>query len=351
MNQLPNKKEARNIACSYEKFLFDHPKFLSSHASNKYSIVHRSKLSSRWCPVTPWLMFTHKDNGTYKVLDPYTKTEYELHVPDLSGCLILASKGGWLFVKGKPSPYFYFVNPFTKERRKASQLPDHYPFGAAFSSPPTSSDCIVFCISQDESSLRTVKISVNCPSNEKWTTLEFENNVPFRLAHSNIVYLNSCFYCLGMNGNLGVYDPTKHTWHVLRTPVHLRRVYNCSLAESRGTLLSVFIDLFQRPIGVFVFDMKLLYWKRITSERNETFFFGHGASFSVTPATESMRNMIYFPTFQRECSLDLITYPLSWVRRVGSCTNAKVGYVHVWIEPKSVLCGLDSVTGQVIIST
>lgn len=122
MNQLPNKKEARNLACSYEKFLFDHPKFLSSHASNKYSIVHRSKLLPRWCTRTPWLMFTHKDNGTYKVLDPYTKTTYELHVPDLSGCLILASKGGWLFVKGKPLPSILSILSPKREEKPHNYL-------------------------------------------------------------------------------------------------------------------------------------------------------------------------------------------------------------------------------------
>lgn len=112
----------------------------------------------------------------------------------------------------------------------------------------------------------------------------------------------------------------------------------------------MFIDLFQRPIAMFEFDLDLWYWKRVVNMGDRTFFFGQGGSFFVTAASESMRNMIYFPTFQKECSLDLVTYSLSSVGSVlQSPTNAKTEYIHMsWMEPRlGVLCGLNGITGNV----
>lgn len=262
------REEARSLTCSYEKFIFEHPKFLTPPASRTGGhIIKRSKLCPRWHPRTPWLMFTHKDDGTYKVLDPCTKIAYELLVPELSGSMILGSVDGWLFALGRFSDFF-FINPFSKQRL---DLPRsfHCPFGVAFSAPPTNPECIVFCISQPYEKL-SVEISICHPGEGKWTTREFEDNIIFKLAHSNAVYLNGCFYCLGMNGYLGIYDPTKDSWRVLRTPVNIEsEAHNCSLVESRGKVVSVFIDLLRRPIGIFEFDLGLWRWKRVTDMGDE----------------------------------------------------------------------------------
>lgn len=163
------RDEARSLTSSSERFLFDHPKFLSLSTSRTGSIIQRFKLCPRWHPKTPWLVFTHKDDATYKVMDPCTKTVYELLVPDLSGSLILASVDDWLFAQDHRCCNFFFINPFSKQR---VDVPPLYRclFVVAFSAPPTNQKCKVLYITEFLGR-QSVQISIHHHGDDKWITL------------------------------------------------------------------------------------------------------------------------------------------------------------------------------------
>lgn len=95
--------------------------------------------------------------------------------------------------------------------------------------------------------------------------------------------------------------------------------------------------------------MELWRWKQINELGNRTFFSGQGASFCVTAVAESMRSMIYFPTFQMEFSFDLVAYSVAVAIDTDLCTKPNAGHpALVWIEPtKDFLFGLNNITGKI----
>ncbi|KAI3944283.1 hypothetical protein MKW98_016513, partial [Papaver atlanticum] len=98
--------------------------------------------------LSPWLVFSKKNEAVYSFINPMHNNEnYLMSISEmLKGSTIRSSKGGWLLMsKGFINMFFY--NPFTKATIKLPDLPaDNIGRGIAFSSLPTSSDCVVFAI-------------------------------------------------------------------------------------------------------------------------------------------------------------------------------------------------------------
>ncbi|CAN0914261.1 F-box/kelch-repeat protein At1g57790 [Linum grandiflorum] len=89
------------------------------------------------------------NNDQVGIFDPITNSRGTLPAPDLTrGVVIIRSSNhGWLLVtEGSHGRNIFFYNPFTKQRIDLPNLPSRqYEFeGIAFTSPPTSSDCMVF---------------------------------------------------------------------------------------------------------------------------------------------------------------------------------------------------------------
>ncbi|XP_057972716.1 F-box/kelch-repeat protein At3g18720-like [Malania oleifera] len=118
----------------------------------------------------------------------------------LSGAEIYCSWDGWLLMS-KDMESIFFFNPFTGEQ---GEYPRHGMFsiaGMGFSTLPTSSDCttLVIC-GHDDTGLSFIH------SREMaWRYVYHINCRDFR-AICNPVFLDTTFYVLGSNGNLGVFN-------------------------------------------------------------------------------------------------------------------------------------------------
>lgn len=145
-------------------------------------------------------MITHKNDGTYIVLDPMLKDGLRTTYFELSGCLVYTSKGGWLIAEG-PSHIMLFLDPFTKQR---INLPHLFggAYGVAFSCSSMSKGLQLFFVSEVYNE-PSVEISVHQCGDNKWTTREFENNFPFQLNFSSPIFMKGCFYCWGGMDALG----------------------------------------------------------------------------------------------------------------------------------------------------
>ncbi|KAJ7972878.1 F-box protein family [Quillaja saponaria] len=89
----------------------------------------------------PWFLMYGENSEC--VLLSNLGTKYIMDIPEMDGATCLASYQGWLLVFNKGSMFFFC--PFSRAKIDLPMFPykelsDHF---AAFSSPPTSKDCIV----------------------------------------------------------------------------------------------------------------------------------------------------------------------------------------------------------------
>ncbi|KAM0914730.1 hypothetical protein ACQ4PT_011311 [Festuca glaucescens] len=108
-------------------------------------------------------------------------------------------------------------------------------------------------------------------------------------------------YCLGEEGDLGVYDPIKTKWGVLPKPTGFGPCIpyiNCYLVESQGELLAALTGSNnQTPIHVLRLNEKKMEWKRMESLGGRALFTGTTSSMSMATPPQSMVNKVYLPRF------------------------------------------------------
>ncbi|KAI3849668.1 hypothetical protein MKW98_026582 [Papaver atlanticum] len=251
--------------------------------------------------LSPWLVFAKDNEAVYSFINPIHNNEnYLMSIPELlKGSTIRFSKDGLLLLsKGYHSLFFY--NPFTKAIIKLPDIPDgtDYSFrGISFSSLPTSSDCSVFAISNygiDE----TCGILDNnyLPPGKKDIAFEPTLNCP--------VFSGGAFYCLDLNGALGVFKLAENgiTWDILSMVPRptCGFIYKSYLVELEGKLLSILLGYFGKWVRIFRLDMSAMVWVKVEDLGRHVVFISNTSCIATVSPTSRMENKIYFPRLQNE---------------------------------------------------
>nr|ACO87668.1 F-box protein family-like protein [Brachypodium sylvaticum] len=104
-------------------------------------------------------------------------------------------------------------------------------------------------------------------------------------------------YCLGKEGNLGVYDPSETRWRVLPKPTGFGSEFpckSCYLMESQGELLAALTGKNGTPIYVLKLNERKMAWERMSSLGGRSLFTGAPSSLSMSTAGA---NKVYLPRF------------------------------------------------------
>ncbi|OVA04482.1 Protein of unknown function DUF295 [Macleaya cordata] len=204
----------------------------------------------------------------------------------LVGATIRFSKGGWLLMsKGRKTLFFY--NPFTKAAIQLPDLPEIYSFtGIAFSSLPTSSDCVVFGIAQDD----WFEISI------------FVCNIHLR-------------HCTGKR-----FLEDGFIWKVLAKPrKHFNVVYPSFLVECDRKLLLVDLGPLGKSVEIFSLDFSKMVWVKVESLGKHMLFISNTSCLSAIAPNSCMENKIYLARLHGE---EILFYSLG----TGRVTAALLCY-------------------------
>ncbi|KAK8342492.1 hypothetical protein V6Z11_A08G245200 [Gossypium hirsutum] len=158
----------------------------------------------------PSLFHFSGNNSKCKFYDPFYNDTYVAQIPDeLIDARIFFSNYGWLLMC--QDTRLFFFHPFTNQRIDLPNIQRHTleEYGRmCFSTPPTSPNCMVFGILDDSPTVSDVTIIHRGESS--WPNIRYKtNNVRFYTSHGNPVFYKGAFYCLGIDGKLGIFDPSK----------------------------------------------------------------------------------------------------------------------------------------------
>ncbi|KAL2487138.1 hypothetical protein Adt_31894 [Abeliophyllum distichum] len=161
-------------------------------------------------------MFFPKFGDLYEFYDPSRRKTYWLELPKLRGSRLCYARDGWLLLYKPRTQRVFFYCPYTQEKIKLPRRELAYQI-VAFSATPTSPSCILFTVKHVRPTV--VAISTCHPGATEWTTVNYQNHLPFVGSIWNkLVFCNGLFYCLSLTGWLGVYNPNESTWVVHSVP-------------------------------------------------------------------------------------------------------------------------------------
>ncbi|KAJ4977405.1 hypothetical protein NE237_002511 [Protea cynaroides] len=292
---------------------------------------------------SPWLLFfsPYRD-GKFKFFDPSQSKFYFDELPELRYVYLHCSKDGWLLFSGSMGMLLF--NPFTKLKINlpyCRSFPRSY-MRVALSCGATSPNCLVFVI-EDVDRFRGVSIGICHPGDAQWRTVKYQNTdrALFRCG-VDPVFCNGLFYCLSIlpDNLVGVFDPKKHTWSILRVPppnlppLSFDQCRAIHLVEFKGELLLVSVSYPAKPF-IFKLDLSEMKWVEMESLNGATVFVSSLSSLSTTDVPRISRNSVYFT--KPRCygkssylySLDDCRYHPSKQQHETSSSQATA----VWIEP------------------
>ncbi|OWM79078.1 hypothetical protein CDL15_Pgr003249 [Punica granatum] len=286
-------------------------------------------------------MYFPKRGHLYEFYDPSRREAYSLELPELQGSRICYTKDSWLLLYRPRIHCMFFFNPFTREELKLPRFELTYQM-VAFSCAPTSPDCVVFTVKH--SGPTVVAISTYQPGASEWTTVNYQNRLPFVSSTWNkLVFSNGVFYCLSITGWLGVFDPKEHTWNVLVVPppkcpnnfFAKNQWKGKFMAEHKGEILVIYTYCSQNP-NVFKLDHRNMVWEEVKTLEEVTLFASFLTSHSRTDLSGIMTNSIYFSKvrfYGKQC----ISYSLR-SRRYYPCKQCydcgdQAPFESIWIEP------------------
>ncbi|CAA0838855.1 F-box protein [Striga hermonthica] len=191
--------------------------------------IRASAVSTRWLAAAisirqvkspPLLMHIPKRGDFYEFYDPSSSTSYVLEIPEIRGSRVLYSRNGWLLLNNPISLDLFFYCPFIRCTHPIPQPWDTImPLTTAFTAAPLSANCIVFSLFQTRS---TITVAVWRHGWTEWKSNTFPR--PLQYFYSpwvQIAYSRGCFYCLSLEGQLGVFEPNSFAWsiHYIMAPV------------------------------------------------------------------------------------------------------------------------------------
>ncbi|XP_026404387.1 F-box/kelch-repeat protein At1g57790-like [Papaver somniferum] len=173
------------------------------------------------------------------------------------------------------------------------------------------------------------------PPNKK--PMEFDTDL------NNPVYYNGAFYCLDLNGTLGVFKQENDniSWEVLAivTPHNCEFIYKSYLVECEGKLLCVLLGHLGKWVRVFRLNCTQTVWVEVKDLGRHMLCVSNTSSISAVAPVSEMENKIYFPRLHKDgilfYSLDTGMYHC-----VGNTSHSAKDYrdtkakLHCsWIEP------------------
>ncbi|XP_026393263.1 F-box/kelch-repeat protein At1g57790-like isoform X1 [Papaver somniferum] len=263
----------------------------------------------RTTDLSPWLVFSNYDRSIYNFVNPLHNNEkYLISIPEIvKGSSISFSKGGWLLMVNGLTLFFH--NPFTRSSIKLPDLPDNdgIPFsGISFSFLPTSADCVVFAI--DKQLNASVSIFFIKRGEEYWRYDSFDattylplnkKQMGFEMDWNNPVFYNGAFYCLDINGTLGVskLENDNISWEVLAMviPHNCEFIYKSYLVECEGKLLCVFLGHLGKWVRVYRLDDTQMVWVEVKDLGRHMLCVSNTSSISAVAPVSQMENKIYLP--------------------------------------------------------
>ncbi|KAL5718615.1 hypothetical protein ACHQM5_011499 [Ranunculus cassubicifolius] len=269
----------------------------------------------------PWLVSF--PNSTEKICyfyHPIYTNVYTTNFSRLRDSIIRHAKFGWLLMSVGRRCLFFF-NPLTGE---TVQLPTGYPpygtfINISFSSPPTSTDCVVF--GHMSCGENFAHMSVYRKSQNRWCNHSFLNTgYTFIPSDCNQVYRDGVFYSLSKDGKLGVFNPNESNeedmWKVYTNlSVPSVRLSTTSLicgdstrsfiVERDSEILCVFVGCIGDPVHVYKLDQskETKKWIRVESLGDRVMFLSHTTSILVPAVLKGTENRIYLPRFKKNSSV------------------------------------------------
>jgi hypothetical protein len=119
----------------------------------------------------PWFLFYGEDSQCH--LYNTSQRRYTMSIPELDGATCIASNQGWLLIFKEGSMFFYC--PFSHAKIDLPKFPHSVlsEHASAFSSPPTSSECIVAVMHRDHES--GLELYVLYRGADTWTRIKLDN--------------------------------------------------------------------------------------------------------------------------------------------------------------------------------
>ncbi|CAA2966540.1 F-box kelch-repeat At1g57790-like [Olea europaea subsp. europaea] len=303
---------------------------------------HDAATSVRLADKPPWIMFFPKFGDLYEFYDPSQRKSYWLDMTELNGSRICYAKEGWLlFYKPRTKRIFFFC-PYTRELIKLPRLELTYQV-VAFSAAPTSSSCITFTVKHVSPTV--VAISTCHPGETEWTTVNYQNRLPFVSSIWNkLVFCNGLFYCLSVTGWLGIYDPDKGTWGIHSVPpprcFFVKNWWKGKfMAEHNGDIFVIYTCSVVNPV-TYKLDQVNKVWVEMESLGGMTLFANFLSSYAKTDLLGMMRNNIFFSKvrfYGKRC----VSYSLAsgryYPRKQCYDWGEQDPFESIWIDPPEEL--------------
>ncbi|TXG65847.1 hypothetical protein EZV62_007122 [Acer yangbiense] len=231
----------------------------------------------------PWIMGYSENkyirSSLFYLYEPSQKRRYRLDNEILVGAELHASKFGWLLLSRKTKSStslhsFFFYCPFTGEIIQLPELDMGDANRATFSTPPTSSNCVIFVISIHLLYLKDIDykfcVSTCSPGDTTWRS-NLRLGETYGGLMFNAAYVNGVFYCaFHAYQMMGAYNHALQEWKVHPyPPVFKRRTYYfLYLIESPDDRSVILLSKHKTGpaeycVNVFRFDQSQMKWYRI----------------------------------------------------------------------------------------
>ncbi|KAF5195994.1 F-box family protein [Thalictrum thalictroides] len=253
----------------------------------------------------PMLMAWHKNPYLSSVIfDPTNKRTFNItddtHIKG-ENLQVCASKYGWLLIydvyykeidkQQKECASFFFFNPFTSTKINLPVLESSGVHCATFSSPPTSSNCLVFnCYNLGQ----RVKISTCNVGDKRWISRGYKCDPPIHVSNpmKSVVLNDGSFHCVTGDGDLGTYNHSQRTWDQLELPAVMKDVNwkQPYLVSFGGELLLVLVmDTIPKEACAYWLDHTNKRWKLVRSLNDRSLFLGP-TSFAVAESADTIKD-------------------------------------------------------------
>ncbi|KAJ1700482.1 hypothetical protein LUZ63_000261 [Rhynchospora breviuscula] len=293
--------------------------------------------------VYPWLMYTENDRCLWRLFDPIFRKEYSIDMKWFGFSEDLTfhySKDGWV-LGSKEDGSLFLINPLTREYASLPNLNASCRLKLlAFSSAPTSPDCVVV-ISEIINSGSILEISTWSPGEEHWSTVSFPDelgNLPCKP-----VFSRGEFYWYRIGGELLVFNPYQKTRQVLgiEAPIEMVLfrgiVMECHLVDLRGDLMMVFRGRTTDPIRIFKLDQLNMIWRELHDMGNVTIFLDHRETLATSCLEKLCHNQIYISGYisdfsHNDCKSSAFYCFGSTKFYLENCYDLKEPINSIWIE-------------------
>ncbi|CAL1404898.1 unnamed protein product [Linum trigynum] len=289
-------------------------------------------------------------SGCCEAYSPAYNTSYYVSArSELLGAQVHCSNYGWLLLsRGGGGGPMFFYHPSTDETIDLPATGSKLRFRRmGFSAPPTSSECVVFCL-EDVLSTKKVNFALIRRGQRSWdlcvgvgNMMRWNNDRADKLvaskngrtsrvksdpcqvnmqkfpsvgnfwwpnSNSAPVFHNGAFYCLAQNGRLGVLDLKEKRrnkmWRLLDTrPTSLNFFMDDPrnmpyLVECRGELISIVVDSMGEFVRIFRFYKPTRRWRIVYDLKDQAIFVGVTGCLAVTcdeAHHKGLENTIHFP--------------------------------------------------------